>query len=105
MVQPFCYACGARARCSWFDDGSNATPPQIVTAATLPTPEEKLDFGATTAKSEITDLKQIAERRLSVRLVAQRHGRADQCGGPPLRRALRREDQEPGRHDSSVVNR
>ena len=109
-----CYSCAGGPRSvRLVADGSNATPPQNVTAATLPTPNGKLDFGATSAellqyaylgihdfaadkegprkhlrllanvqtpnyfmigvdaKSDITDLRQIAERRRAVKLVAR----------------------------------
>jgi TRAP transporter TAXI family solute receptor len=109
-----CYSCAGGPRSvRLVSEGSNATPPQNVTPATLPTPEGKLDFGATSAellryaylgihdfardkegprrhlrlianmqtpnyfmigvnaKSDITDLKQIGERRLPVKLIAR----------------------------------
>lgn len=109
-----CYSCGGPARSvRLVADGSNATPPQNPGPGALPTPEGKLDFGATGAellqyaylgihdfaqdkegprkqlrllakiqtptyymiavdpKSGITDLRQIAEKKLPVRLVAR----------------------------------
>jgi TRAP-type uncharacterized transport system substrate-binding protein len=109
-----CYSCGGPARSvRLVADGSQATPPQKATPGALPTPEGKLDFGATGAellryaylgihdfahdkegprkqlrliakiqmptyytiainsKSGITDLRQIAEKKLPVRLVAR----------------------------------
>ena len=109
-----CYSCGGPARSvRLVADGSNATPPQNPTAGAPPTPEGKLDFGATGAellqyaylgihdfardkegprkqlrliaklqtptyymvavdpKSGITDLRQIAEKKLPVKLVAR----------------------------------
>jgi uncharacterized protein len=109
-----CYSCAGGPRAARLvADGSEATPPQNVTATTLPTPKGRLDFGATSvellqyaylgihdfakdkegarkqlrllaniqtpnyfmvavdAKSDITDLRQIAERKLPVKLVAR----------------------------------
>jgi TRAP transporter TAXI family solute receptor len=109
-----CYSCGGPARSvRLVADGSNATPPQNPAAGAPPTPEGKLDFGATGAellqyaylgihdfardkegprkhlrliariqtptyymvavepKSGITDLRQIAEKKLPVKLVAR----------------------------------
>src|SRR5262249_20078808 len=46
-----CYYCAGGPRSvRLVSEGSNATPPQNVTATTLPTPEGKLDFGATSAE-------------------------------------------------------
>lgn len=119
-LQPFgydvqiCYSCGGPGRSvRLVADGSNATPLQNPGAGALPTPEGKLDFGATGAellqyaylgihdfardkegprkhlrliariqtptyymvavepKSGITDLRQIAEKKLPVKLVAR----------------------------------
>lgn len=109
-----CYYCAGGPRSvRLVSEGSNATPPQRPTPNALPTPEGKLDFGATSAellqyayagihdfakdkegarkhlrlianmqtpnyfligvntKSNITDLKQIAEKRLPVKLIAR----------------------------------
>jgi uncharacterized protein len=109
-----CYSCGGPARSvRLVADGSNATPPQKPAPGAPPTPEGKLDFGATGAellqyaylgihdfandkegprkqlrlianiqmptyymvavnsKSGITDLRQIAEKKLPVKLVAR----------------------------------
>ena len=109
-----CYSCGGPARSvRLVADGSNATPPAKPTPGAPPTPEGKLDFGATGAellqyaylgihdfardkegprkqlrliakiqmptyymvavnpKSGITDLRQIAEKKLPVKLVAR----------------------------------
>jgi TRAP transporter TAXI family solute receptor len=109
-----CYYCGGGARAARLvSEASEATPPATVTAATLPTPAGKLDFGATgaellhyaylglydfakdkegprkqlrllaniqtpsyfmvavSAKSGLTDLRQIAERRMPVKLLAR----------------------------------
>jgi TRAP transporter TAXI family solute receptor len=111
-----CYYCAGGPRAARLvAANSEATPPQNVTPATLPTPQGKLDFGATSveflqyaylgihdfaadkegprkhlrflaniqtpnyfmvavdAKSEITDLRQIAERKMPVKLI-QRGG-------------------------------
>src|SRR5262245_2422556 len=46
-----CYSCAGGPRAARLvADGSNATPPQNPTAASLPTPQGKLDFGATGAE-------------------------------------------------------
>jgi uncharacterized protein len=109
-----CYYCAGGPRSvRLVSAASEATPPQTVTATTLPTPQGRLDFGATNtellqyaylgihdfakdkegarkqlrllaniqtpnyfmvavdAKSDITDLRQIAEKRLPVKLVAR----------------------------------
>jgi uncharacterized protein len=109
-----CYYCAGGPRAARLvADGSNATPPQNITPSTLPTPQGKLDFGATGTellqfaylgindfaqdkegprkqlrlianiqtpsyymvavdpKSNITDLKQIAAKRLPVKLIAR----------------------------------
>jgi TRAP transporter TAXI family solute receptor len=109
-----CYSCGGPSRSvRLVADGSNATPPQNPGADALPTPQGKLDFGATgaellqyaylglhdfaqdkegprkqlrliariqhptyymiavDAKSGITDLRQIAEKKLPIKLVAR----------------------------------
>ena len=109
-----CYSCGGPARSvRLVADGSNATAPQNPAPGALPTPEGKLDFGATgaellqyaylgihdfardkegprkqlrllaklqtptyymvavDAQSGITDLRQIAEKKLPVKLVAR----------------------------------
>ena len=109
-----CYSCGGPARSvRLVADGANATPPANPGPDARPTPEGKLDFGATgaellryaylgihdfaqdkegprkqlrllaniqtptyymiavDAKSGITDLRQIAEKKLAVKLVAR----------------------------------
>src|SRR5215212_4367051 len=109
-----CYSCGGPARSvRLVADGSNATPPAKPAPGAPPTPEGKLDFGATgaellqyaylgihdfasdkegprkhlrllariqmptyymvavDAKSGITDLRQIAEKKMPVKLVAR----------------------------------
>ena len=109
-----CYYCAGSARAArLMAAASNATPPQTPVPDALPTPEGKLDFGATgtellqyaylgihdfardkegprknlrliariqtpsyfmvavDAKSDLTDLRQIAERRLPVHFIAR----------------------------------
>lgn len=109
-----CYSCAGGPRAArLIADGSNATPPANPTATSLPTPQGRLDFGATGAellqyaylgihdfakdpegprkqirlianiqlpsyfmvavnpKSGITDLRQIAERKMPVKLLAR----------------------------------
>ena len=109
-----CYSCGGPARSvRLVADGANATPPQNPAADARPTPQGKLEFGATGAellqyaylgihdfaqdkegprkhlrllakiqmptyymvavdpKSGITDLRQIAEKKLPVKLIAR----------------------------------
>jgi uncharacterized protein len=109
-----CYYCAGGPRAARLvAGGSDATPPQNPTANTLPTPQGKLEFGATSlelleyaylgihdfakdkegprkqlrllaniqtpnyfmvgvnAKSDITDLRQIAERKAPVKLIAR----------------------------------
>ncbi len=109
-----CYSCAGGPRAARLvAGGSNATPPADPTPASLPTPQGRLDFGATgaellqyaylgihdfakdpqgprkqirfianiqlpsyfmvavDAKSGITDLRQIAERKLPVKLLAR----------------------------------
>ena len=46
-----CYYCAGGPRAArLLADGSDATPPQNVTATTLPTPQGKLEFGATSVE-------------------------------------------------------
>jgi TRAP transporter TAXI family solute receptor len=109
-----CYSCAGGPRAARLvADGSQATPPANPTSGSLPTPQGKLDFGATgaellqfaylgihdfakdpqgprkqlrlianiqtpsyfmvavDAKSGITDLRQIAERKMPVKLLAR----------------------------------